>query len=345
MSTLIFTDPHLGLSLRSNTTPASRVLLMQALEQQLIQILDHDGPKICIGDFFHTYSNDEATLSRTFPLLQQLDLCLAGNHDLISIRDRMGSLQLLSELHPGVVVHTPFGEAGAFVREIDGVRFIAVPHTTTQDLFEGSLRQAQELSGQGTGPCILLTHSNYENNFVRDQESQLHLSREQAEGLLNHFDYVVLGHEHIPRDDLDGRLIILGNTHPTGFADMSDKRVMYVEDGKIRFEPVWSMAEGYREYSLDTLPEAAPCPFIRLNDTLDRSDIRTMTQKVAAIWRNSPELLAFKVNVQLNGVEALDVDNLQHEQLERLPELIRRELQQRPELASLWDEFTTGEED
>ena len=150
-----------------------------------------------------------------------------------------------------------------------------VPHHTTQALFEEALNKAEaELQHVESGITnILVLHCNYDCQFASD-ETSLNLRAERAKTLLDVFDYVLLGHEHNPKEDFDGRLIVIGNTPPTGFSDISDKRVVVFDHGRATEELVWSKDKHYLEIGPDELERVnADTQFLRIVGELDPSEL------------------------------------------------------------------------
>jgi DNA repair exonuclease SbcCD nuclease subunit len=334
MSIVFYTDPHLGLNRVANTTPASRAKLREALYDQIDRVLDADGAKVCVGDLFHTYSNDEETLFQGYRALRYSEVILAGNHDVTNRKDSIGSLQFLSTLEPGTVWITPFGEAGYQVYRMGNAVLFGVPHVASQALFEESLQRVCDevdsgdvpRSGtmkEGPGVRILLLHANYECPFA-EAETTLNLTEAWAEKLLERFDYIIMGHEHQPRDLFGGRLVILGNTHPTGFSDISDKRIAILEGGELRFEKIWDAKSGYKAYTRDTIPTATSAQFVRITGTVDAGDVGKVTKAVANLWKESDELYAVKLDIEVKTA-TVTADGTRIE-VESLPATIRKEL-------------------
>lgn len=344
--TVLFTDPHCGVNRVANTTPKSRVMLRKEIMRKLGYILwDVAGKNdqvFCLGDLFDTYSNDEALLLSVFPIVERLDWCLAGNHDLVSIKDKTGSLELFHKrcLEGGFdkFCYTPFGMAGVGTRKVKDTLYVAVPHTTTQELFEESLSQAIDIADNSA--CRfkhLLLHCNYESPYA-DTETELNLSKEMAEELLTAFDLVLIGHEHNQREALEGRVILLGNIFPTSFSDLADKRVMIIDDetGEYRFETIWKLSDHFFDVNaagLEDVPDTAQ--IVRVSGYCPLAEAQKLSQAVKAAWQRLPNLLALKVDVTMEGLDTVgDVTAT----LEDLPTMIEKELQGTP-LAALWNEL------
>ncbi|ELA6946637.1 metallophosphoesterase [Vibrio parahaemolyticus] len=216
-----FTDPHLGRNATSHTTPESRKKLDKALAESALSITYTDQPILCLGDLFHSAHNSESTIAMGFLIAEQCELVLEGNHDLPNRANTTSSIGLLAmslDEDTTRFAACGVGNSNIVVKVIQGVKCVAVPHHSSQDLFDSALKMAEAEGGE-----LLLLHCNYNTPFNEGIETSLNLSEAQAIELAKHFDYIVIGHEHNHRWELDRKVLLLGNTHPTSFADISDK--------------------------------------------------------------------------------------------------------------------------
>ena len=345
MALIFYTDPHIGVNRTGNTTPASREKLKESINNTVGKILGRrqEGDYlICLGDLFDTYSNPESVIRQGSTIVEMTDLILAGNHDVVADADKVGSLELIMGHHPSKVIYAPFNEPHCDVRTFDGVAVVAVPHVTTQDLFEESLSIAIEKAELMTGmQRMLCLHCNYDSPHELT-ETSLNLTPERVQQLLGSFNYVLLGHEHQPRDLFGGRLIILGNTHPTGFSDISPKRIAILDDKVLHFEEVWSEHEGYGEFYSDDLPalHATLNQFVRIKGSVSSDQMAGVSKAISTLWKTSPNLLAMKSEVTVSDVPQQEADQGEMTP-ETLPALIERELESDPAMQSMWKEFTT----
>ena len=345
MGLLIYTDPHIGVNRTSNTTPASR----QRLRDNIIKTVDgivelaqrNNHHLICLGDLFDTYSNPESVIRQGMRIVEQTDLVLAGNHDVVADADKTGSLELIREQHPGKVIYAPFNQAHADVRTFDGIAVVAVPHVTTQELFRKSLVVALSKASQMTGMTkILCLHCNYESPHELT-ETSLNLTAEVAEQLLETFDYIFLGHEHQPRELFGGRLIILGNVHPTGFSDISSKAIAIVDEAGVTFDQVWDYHAGYAELDVNDPDGVVPATaqFIRVTGEVSSDAIAAASKRVSGLWKAGPDLLAVKSEVRVTDTQQQDTSGIEVT-AETLPALVERELASDPAMKAMWQEFT-----
>lgn len=355
MSIVIFTDPHIGTKRTTGTTPDSRKKLQQAILDTLYSFLpeeqDYDHFYVCAGDVFDTYSNPEEVLAQGRDIMRRCDMVIAGNHDVIPIADKKGSLEYINETEKGgaIIVHAPFGKVWVQTEEMDSTLVTGVAHTTTQELFELSLDKAIEnrTAASMELPAILVLHCNFESPHDLT-ETSLNLTEGRAAHLLEYFDYIFLGHEHQPRDLFGGRLVILGNTHPTSFSDISDKRIAIVDNVggnlQVNFKEIWNASQHYSEHDVSDialLPMATTGQFIRLTGQVPSDQLGQVAKAVKKLWKDSPNLIALRSEVQVTG--ATEIDSTAAEATaETLPALISRELASDPSMKAMWEEFTGG---
>jgi DNA repair exonuclease SbcCD nuclease subunit len=347
MALIIYTDPHLGVTRTGNTTPRSRQLLRDSICNTLDDILMMKGADdhlICLGDLFDSYSNSEAIISEGMQVVARTDLTLAGNHDVVADADKVGSLGLIAEHYPDKVCMAPFNQPFADGMTIGDVNVVAVPHVTTQTLFEESLDMAAHLMTDKqidlSLPSVLCLHCNLESPHALT-ETSLNLTKERAEELLGTFGYIFCGHEHQPRDLFDGRLIILGNVHPTGFADISDKRIAILDASGVRFQQVWGKDENYAEWDVNEDPplDSTDAQFVRIKGSVPSENIAQVSKAVNRLWKTSPGLLALRSEVTVDDIVQEQQDD--GATAETLPSLIAKELESSPAMKAMWEEFTT----
>jgi DNA repair exonuclease SbcCD nuclease subunit len=189
----------------------------------------------------------------------------------------------------------------------------------------------------------LLLHCNYNLSDSFATETSLNLKEEHVEELLTGFDYILLGHEHQPAELFDGRLLIVGNTHPTGFADISDKRILVWDGKEFASERIWDQATGYAELDWRELPLETRANFLRVTGKAETNEVLSISKQVSALWEKSYQLYGVKMELQLPETAQVDGQKMTH-QLHQLPEIVRRELEAQPKLLALWDELVRGEE-
>lgn len=348
---VFFTDPHMGLNRARNTTPSSMVKLRNCIRSQVENVLQNADEyfMVCLGDWFDNYSNSETVLKESVPLLKQVDLVISGNHDQVNVKERVGSLELLSSFMDEF--DCPYNDVGEnlfypYGLDAAGALLCVIPHCSTQELFDKALDAAAEHMRTGyindDRTWFLLLHCNYDNRFAEKDQNSLNLTKQQAARLLETFDYVMLGHEHQPREDFDGRLIVLGNTHPTGFADVSDKRTAVFMDGKLEFRQLWNAQDNYLEVDYREIADSYPHQFIRITGTAKASLLPEITKAAKAVQNNSPNLLALKLDVVYEDMPRV-ASKVEHGERKTLLEVVRAALEnEAPELLNLWEELANA---
>lgn len=346
MAIRFYTDPHLGVSRTANTTQASSKALQQQLYDQAARVSSGDELTICLGDMFDNFSNPEAIHKQGMAVLNQTHMTLCGNHDVVNQAGKLGTLELLNNHLSSLtgqsrVLFSEFGKPSAHSWRLENEQavLVFVPHVASQELFEESLAMAglTALAADKGFTTVLCLHCNYNFPEERLNEATLNLTKDMAETMLDKFDYVLMGHEHIPAEHFGGRLIILGNTHPTSLSDISDKRIAFFENGRLRFEKIWDKSKGYAEFDCDALPTQTEANFARVKGEVDAGGMLNVMKDVSAMWRRSPNLYVLKMEVAIKGSPASSSEAMTG--LAQLPALIRKELEETPDLLALWDEL------
>lgn len=299
----LFTDPHLGTRRAAHTTRESAKKLTQALYDQALKVIDGPNP-VCLGDLFDRACNEEAILVQGFNVASYCMCTLAGNHDSTNRSDTVTSLDALKALHCFIVsspdLSTPYHQYLG-----DGI--FMVPHHASQELFETALFHAAEHAAETRAgkASVLMLHCNYDApDFMDVQDDTLNLSADIAERLLNAFDYIFLGHEHRPATHFDGRVVILGNTHVTSFADISDKYcyTLSIGDDHVSLDKhlIWSASERYREIRFgDEIPDLAGVQFVSVFGMAEAEQSVAVADFVQEVWSAGADLLAVRNNVMI----------------------------------------------
>lgn len=300
-----FSDPHIGTMRTSHTTQASRLRLREALDDQAWKALAKAGsrPVYCLGDLFDTESNDERAIGQGYRIAQQCEKVLAGNHDLPNREGKVSSLQLIAGmLEEDQVVLGSVDEYGYSVTSEAAAAVFMIPHMATQELFDKSLQEVWDHAGRCTKDraLILCLHCNYNSGFIQNDAS-LNLTTEQADWLLERFNYVLLGHEHIPRKSHDGRLIVLGNTHPTSFSDISRKLVWEFDGEEFKGHEIWNV-DGFKSLNWEDMVQGTAeldgVQFLDIVGTAPPDQLPKIAASIAKLWRDNPNLLMVRNSVQ-----------------------------------------------
>jgi DNA repair exonuclease SbcCD nuclease subunit len=249
----MFTDPHIGLKRLSGTTSATQDRLKELLYTKATQAAStlwglNVDYVACLGDLFDKFSNSEKEITQGFNLVGNVSFVLAGNHDISNQKTKVGSLQLIAEVGmPG-----PFADmcispdpSKPFFYELVPKMVYAVPHCLSGEIFEESLREVMKAASSNVGENYLFLHCNVGTGFGESKSShELWLSPEMALELSKIFTRVIVGHEHEPTyykvkskssasfevcDLAEASVVILGNTYPLSFGEVSN-RYVYVLD-------------------------------------------------------------------------------------------------------------------
>lgn len=333
MQILFASDFHIGLTRTANHTAESSQRREQASREMLRQVLatPHDLA-VCGGDFFDRFSNPETTIIEAMAFAHEFDYILAGNHDSSQRSDTKSSLDVIdNSLADCAIVNDPLVHAislSGFAPVAARIWF--VPHFLSQGLFLDALDQSLDQAHQASPhvPRILVTHCSYDLSFELSTSS-LNLSRELAERLLTVFDYVLLGHEHVAREDFDGRLQVIGSHFPTSFSDLTDKRHLVYDTEARRMDSVCHWRAGEHVY---VGPGCDAPPGLQYYDLSDNGDPKLPVHlfKAGALGVRVPSSAAQQTFV--------------HQDLPRLDlaAQIRGELAEKPELLALFDELVAN---
>jgi DNA repair exonuclease SbcCD nuclease subunit len=328
MKILIASDFHLGLRRKAHFTAESSQRREAAAFRVLTELLAQYPPAyplICGGDLFDRYSNAEQVVMDAYHLLNQERpvAVLAGNHDVDQRVDTCSSLELLAAVceeddnRDFKVIRTGVAKTSYRDRQL-----VFVPHCLSQDLFLEALDTARRLSDPG---AVLFLHCSYDLQFDTSHTA-LNLPRERAAELLEHFSLLFLGHEHVPREDFDRRLFVIGSHYPTAFDNLSDKRHLLLDPETLAVESVvhWRAADHvYR----GPAEQASPgFDFYDLTEATD-SKIPVALFKAGAMGVRVPgQELALGMSEPVTTMESL-------------PERIAQDLDGHPELLELWLEL------
>jgi DNA repair exonuclease SbcCD nuclease subunit len=304
-----FTDPHLGVNRIAGTTQESRTRLSKLIYFSVMRILvSNDYDTFCLGDLFDSYSNPENVILLGDAVFRNVTKVMAGNHDISNRLNAFGSFELLRTLHHDKAWYTPFGESGVYWHYTPDAALAAIPHVSSQELFIESLELAEkDATAHSNVFKVLLLHCNFDlRHEVSD--TTLNLSMEWASRLSHSFDIILLGHEHAPRKitGLQDKVFVLGNIHPTGFADISDKFTYQLNPrtGTMTKTKVWSMQDLYLECDWkslqDSLEAAEGRQFVRLMGSMTQQEVPILARLVNKIWQQG-DSLAVRVDVQLDA--------------------------------------------
>ena len=347
MNVLFYSDTHIGLKRQANTTPASAERLAAKLWRTPLELMDGypDALAVCLGDVFDSWTNSEADIELGHLLALNTAYVLAGNHDLISRTDKLSSYQLLKNLASASdkekFIDSAYGEP-ASVTVVAGLAALTfVPHVSSADLFEQSLDMAIKEAEKFTDKWrVLCLHCNYAlGESLVKTDTTLNLTQERAYQLLNHFHRILIGHEHVARQDPNtDRIQLVGSTFPTSFNDISDKYAWLYDTDSNTLTSIllWSSAEGSYKGFASELPDT-PYAFYDLQDDLPPGAGARLVTKLF----NQPDTLAVRISRKDPKLCAAQTSA---EEFESLPDLIEKELAKDAELLALFREYRNATE-
>lgn len=345
MTIQIYSDPHIGRTLASHTTNESRKRLREFIAVNTARVVDDfddSDTVICAGDFFHSHQNTEDVLHSSLWTASKTSKILAGNHDVVNIRDRKGTLDIVGTVFDARVVPCKFGEiyyqvvAPTLPVGDDHPYLYMIPHHSSQELFEEALESAAKQAKKMPNPCILITHCNYNSEFISDTVT-LHITQRKAERLLKSFDYIVLGHEHNYKTDLDNRVIVVGSPHPTGYGDISDKFIVTFNEGlKPIAKQVWSKAEHYLECHWSEAGEKidASHQWVKLTGEVQASEVHDLAETISHLWKHYfPFAIKSEVRILSGDASSSEFKPMS---MDKINEIIEEELKGSPDMYQLW---------
>ena len=350
----VFSDPHLGLSRATNTTLESRKRFREFLYDHTMSVIDgllkEGADKIfCLGDLFDSYSNDEATFLQGFNVLQELEGCLVGNHDIANRLDSVGTLQALQQIYQGlprsmksnpVIYNDEPHEPRIRNWRYDLSEWTFVPHVFTQELFCQSLELAEQMNPH-KNMHILCLHCNvgvpgYAE--VEDKGTSLYLTEEWQERLLKKYDLILVGHEHPPKTLHDSRVVVLGNVYPLAFGEVADRYSYIIDDEQktiVKTLQIFKQDESFKQVQATELLgsegkyDAGAARIVEVTGTVRRSDQAELARSIAAFWKNNDGVFLFRNATKTEEVTAAK----RHENTfvpKTLPELVSESVANTP---------------
>lgn len=298
---LIFSDPHLGTSRQAHTTRDSASRLQYDLFLQAMAVArNHNGRRLMLGDLFDKAFNSEQVLVQGYQVANECNLVISGNHDETNRESATTTLRALEAMGAPVIASPDLSDPHF---EAYSDNYWVVPHHASQELFEQALRQAvAHAAGQDEERHkYLLLHCNYNVPFDTE-DSTLNLTPEMAEHLLDVFSRIFIGHEHNPKTFHDDRLVLVGNTHPTSFSDISDKFAWYLDPASDELERkiIWDKAEKYAEIQFgEAIPNLDGVQFVDVIGSEPVEDAVEVAQFVRSVWDEYPDLRAVRNNVEI----------------------------------------------
>ena len=358
MKFLIMSDPHIGKNLTAHTTKKSRTIFKQNLLASALAVTTQVPDKklgieispqdfdacICLGDIVDRYDNDAQTVMQAHQLMQNVDLLLSGNHDVHNDASAVGTIDILQEIHPDNIIRAKFDENRVEVEDTGDELVVSIPYLSSKERFESALVSAMDKAAGEARPCLLLLHCNYDSGYA-EKDTELNLSSKTALNLLQHFDYIFIGHDHKFKTDHGGRVIVMGNTYPTGFGDVSSKYHALYDNGKVTFHKHWDHEKHSIKVDVEQLlnPEYDPSgrQFVEITGTVAPDQLFNLAKAIKREWTLGEDTVAVRSNVTIAVGNADPSQDLQTPQKPKLTEVVEQELKEQPELLKLWKEITS----
>lgn len=287
----IFSDPHLGVGRQAHTTAESSKRLDKALFNAAIQAKSDTLPNFIAGDLFDKTFNSERVICQGIAVASGNTVTLAGNHDETNREGTTCSLEVVHQAGCHVLRNQKVGENGVFQ---PAESIFTIPHTPTQELFDKALEEVTKLSQLDEGNNYLFLHCNRGVPIGDKSDSTLYVSDEQEDELLKHFTRIFYGHEHGHSVLKGGRVVVIGNTHPTSFSDISDKfRIeLNTKTDEMRVIKIWDAKKLYLELEVGSpLPSQGEQQFILVKGAATRAETAAYIEQC---WEAFPHAYAIR---------------------------------------------------
>lgn len=308
----IFTDPHLGTRRAMHTTPTSSKQLTEELFKAAMAAKSDKYLNVIVGDLFDKTTNPESVIVQGIKVAEGA-IVLAGNHDETNREGTVSSLNVVKEAGGSDIIKCDMvGGTSYQVRE--GMVF--VPHHASQELFLEALDLVMQEDVVGS---VLFVHCN-RGELPQQDDSTLVISLELEDHLLTKFNRVFYGHVHgshsnkVVDDVVQSRGVVLGNTHPTSFGDISDKyRYEYnVETDELIRHKIWDNDTGVVNLRLGQEFPLGDFQFAEITGNGSRQEVSDYMQRA---WEHYPNAFAIRNNCEFletasQAVEDVDLDDL-----------------------------------
>lgn len=217
MSVTVLNDLHLGVQRCAGTTPASALALRNWLMESytdFINDLPDDETLLLNGDVFDAGQPGFSTVMEFVRITAawvsegtRKVLLSRGNHDLskdgaLSGFDFAGQVLSLMCGNRVTVITQPHKASFGYV----------IPHLANQSILD------LELQAVPAG-CYVFLHANVDCCFSQNSDHSLSVSRNQIETLIAQGNTLVFAHDHRPREEFGGKVIVTGCFLPTSVGD------------------------------------------------------------------------------------------------------------------------------
>lgn len=302
---LVLNDLHVESRRISGTTISSAEELKQFTLDNLRDFLNTTNEDVLIaGDLFDSFNVPNSGLLATYRIFDRwLEkghklYAMRGNHDSSKSTAVISSFDLLGALLEG---------RATFINEptlIDNI--YCLPHALNQDEYDLWISKVPACQF-----CVI--HANYDNHFAT-QDHSLNVSEEQAKAMP--VKKLVFAHEHAPREELAGKVFVLGVQFPTSVSDCLSKVDLYAHrlhpDGTIEPIKTWDKSD-YAELDWKN-PQPTEARFIRFTGTATPDEAAQVADTIAKYRRASS---AFIVGNAVKIGENAEMDEFSVQSLEQ----------------------------
>lgn len=336
-----FSDPHLGRSWTAHTVPSTREALTTHYEYPIHEAIqkyaDHNVPLVCGGDWFDRAHNSERMIQRSNEMLQRMERVVAGNHDHVGRDSALTSLQLLHELQgeqsPIGIAPDHLNAPAVDLCSAGGVLIYSVPHHATQALFEQAVFEAEAHARGQAGHKVIFLHCNYGAPGGGKPDTNLYLTAPLQKALEEVFDFILLGHEHLPRR-IGSKVVIMGSTQPCSFGELGPRFFyeFHEEGGKLVIKPVAIATQlKHREVTLELvdgqIPEVQAEQLVDLQGNLPVRYSAAVQKLVKKLYADGA--LAVRMGVTFDAGTTLDGDAVSGS-MKNLIDVVRYEVSEHP---------------
>lgn len=346
---IAFSDPHIGRTWGAHSVPMTREKLtdryLDPIKEASELAAESRARLLCGGDWFDKAHNSERLIQQSNHLMRSVEVLVAGNHDHAGRASALTSLQLLAGLDEDQEIrvkiapdhlNTPHADC-TFIGEALAV--FSVPHHGSQQLFEEALFECERGAATMDGWKVLIIHANLGAPGSGKADCGLYFTPALQDTLEKTFDYILMGHEHLPRRV--GKTIVMGSTQPCNFGEIGPRFFygFYPDNGRLAVDLIPIKTQLVcQEYSAQELIGDGPVKAAELVDIRGKVPVaqaKKIQARVKEFYANGA--LAVRVDVEFETGTVLDGEAV-HSSMRNLVEVVRDELSENKQWTELFDE-------
>lgn len=307
----IINDTHIGVERQAGATPASREKLKETLRESFNHLLkEAEGDVIHAGDLFDTTDVDNAEMVAVYQILHSWLLttgkkyyAFKANHDDHPRGHKVSSWELLHK-----VLKSIFPDQVFLIR--DKLTNIApnvwgIGHCPNQDLFDIELDKALKLENS-----VLVFHANYDNHFAEQSDQSLNVSKEWAQKFVARGNLLVGAHEHQRREELGGKVVMMGNQFPSSISDClgNDFKYYHTLDGttlELKEHELISIDKLYVDVDWQDLKSVTGKGFVRVSGKATFNQASDVLNVIAKFRQESSAYVVSNA-VEIEGIASMD---------------------------------------